>query len=99
MKVMNREFRKLSNLPYGICTTPCACCKKLEKKKHECTHEFCEPNCSKKKLEQLNLFKDGQFGFHNFLSQQLKKKIASGNKSQIFGVINKEETKPNGTSK
>ena len=52
---MNREFRKIAGLPckiyvilVGTCSSPCTCCRKSDKKKHDCTHDYCEPNCSKK---------------------------------------------------
>jgi hypothetical protein len=96
--MMNREFRKAANLPFGISTNPCSCCKKLEKRKHECTHEFCEPTCSKKKAEQhqvLSLPKDIQH--HNALPLMFRRKLQSGVKPQIFGLVekSKEEEKTN----
>lgn len=62
LKTINREYRKIANLPsnlnyykyfilVGISTKPCSCCRKLEKRKHTCTHEFCNTNCTKKKME------------------------------------------------
>ena len=93
MKLMNREFRKLANLPFGICTTPCTCCHKLERKKHDCTHEFCDPNCAKKKAEQQMLLKESQNNFNNSYSQHIRRRLVLGNKSQIFGLIDKNKDK------
>jgi hypothetical protein len=57
---MNRDFRRIAGLPckympnilVGTCTNMCNCCKRMEKKKHDCSHEYCDPNCPKK-LESL----------------------------------------------
>lgn len=52
----------------GICTNPCPCCKKMEKRKHDCTHEFCETNCPRKLNEinytrNIHFIKKDKFGF------------------------------------
>ena len=62
LKLMNRECRKLAGLPFGITTNFCQCCHLLEKKKHECSHKYCNDNCPRKKAEELmsNLLKNNK---------------------------------------
>lgn len=50
-KLLNREFRKLVGLPYGLATKPCPCCNRMERKNHDCPHNVCEPDCLRKKAE------------------------------------------------
>ena len=59
LKLVNRECRKLAGFPFGINTIFCQCCRLFDKKKHDCTHKYCNNNCSKKKQEELmqNLLK------------------------------------------
>ena len=60
MKIVNRECRKISGLPFGISTIFCNCCHLVEKKKHNCSHKFCNENCPKKKTDEMmkNLVKE-----------------------------------------
>jgi hypothetical protein len=51
IKVLNREFRKIAGLPYGLSSKICPCCKKIENKGHECPHSYCDENCIRKKAE------------------------------------------------
>ena len=53
LKLVNRECRKISGLPFGITTTFCQCCHLFEKKKHDCSHKYCNNSCNKKKLEEV----------------------------------------------
>jgi len=59
LKLINRECRKIAGLPFGITTNFCQCCHLFEKKKHDCSHKYCNNNCPKKKVEELmqNLIK------------------------------------------
>jgi hypothetical protein len=48
---MHKEFRRFVEMPIGVMSKPCACCKQWVRKKHaNCTHEHCEKPC-KKQLE------------------------------------------------
>jgi len=62
LKLLNRECRKLAGLPFGITTNFCQCCHLLEKKKHDCSHKYCNDNCPRKKAEELmnNLLKNNK---------------------------------------
>ena len=53
LKLINRECRKIAGLPFGINTIFCQCCHLFDKKKHDCSHKYCNNNCSKKKAEEL----------------------------------------------
>ena len=78
----------------GVSSQPCPCCKKMEKKKHECSHEFCESNCSKKRNETNAALAEILPPNLSFLLNQnnsLKKKLFQGGKPVIFGTKNKEE--------
>ena len=74
---------------------PCACCKKVEKRKHECTHEFCDTNCQKKRSESTSALAEMLPPNLSFLLNQannpLKKKIFQGGKPVIFGLKTKED--------
>jgi hypothetical protein len=60
LKLVNRECRKLAGLPFGVTTNFCQCCHLFEKKKHDCSHKFCNENCPRKKIEESmnNLLKN-----------------------------------------
>ena len=60
LKLINRECRKIAGLPFGITTNFCQCCHLFEKKKHDCSHKYCNNNCPRKKAEELmqNLLKN-----------------------------------------
>jgi hypothetical protein len=51
IKVLNRDFRKIAGLPYGVSSKICPCCKKIENKGHECPHSYCDETCIRKKAE------------------------------------------------
>lgn len=46
-KVIHKEFRRYAQLPLGVMSKPCTCCRKWEKKKHWCSHHFCLKPCRK----------------------------------------------------
>ena len=62
LKLINRECRKIAGLPFGITTNFCQCCHLFEKKKHDCSHKYCNDNCPRKKAEELmnNLIKNNK---------------------------------------
>eukprot|EP00347_Sterkiella_histriomuscorum_P022990 403336376 len=47
LKAMHKEFRRYVEMPIGVMSRPCPCCKGWSKKKHYCNHEFCEKPCRK----------------------------------------------------
>ena len=71
-------------------TTPCQCCKKIEKKKHECTHEFCEPDCAKKKAEIQEAIPKELLPT-NHIAPVLRKKLILGSKARIFGLVERSK--------
>ncbi|TNV79072.1 hypothetical protein FGO68_gene7949 [Halteria grandinella] len=51
VQVMHKEFRRFVEMPIGVMSKPCACCKQWVRKKHpNCSHQHCEKPC-KKQLE------------------------------------------------
>lgn len=44
---MHKEFRRHAQMPLGVMSKPCTCCRKWEKKKHWCSHQFCLKPCRK----------------------------------------------------
>jgi hypothetical protein len=46
----------------GTFSSPCPCCKRVDKKKHECTHDFCEPGCPKKYADSNSPVKNNIVG-------------------------------------
>ena len=106
MKLINRECRKIAKLPFGICTNFCQCCHLVEKKKHNCSHQFCGPNCPRKKLDEtmMNLVKSNQLkekemkekekekvNNNSLLNKNLNKNVvSSGNKKRIFLSVPKK---------
>ena len=92
LKLVNRECRKLAGLPFGITTNFCQCCHLFEKKKHDCSHKFCNDNCPRKKAEEsinnyiknykLNTFKDDNNNY-NF-SKENNKKIFNDTNNNII---------------
>ena len=92
LKLINRECRKIAGLPFGITTNFCQCCHLFEKKKHDCSHKYCNNNCPRKKAEELmqNLLKN---------NNKLKQNNPSDNNSNN-NEINKNEIKDkNNTNK
>ena len=92
LKLINRECRKIAGLPFGITTNFCQCCHLFEKKKHDCSHKYCNNNCPRKKAEELmqNLLKN---------NNKLKQNNPSDN-NQNNNDINKNEIKDkNNTNK
>ena len=84
LKLLNRECRKLAGLPFGITTNFCQCCHLLEKKKHDCSHKYCNDNCPRKKAEELmnNLLKNNKL-------KELKENIAKDkNMKKLFSDFN-----------
>ena len=92
LKLINRECRKIAGLPFGITTNFCQCCHLFEKKKHDCSHKYCNNNCPRKKAEELmqNLLKN---------NNKLKQNNPSDNNTNN-NEINKNEIKDkNNTNK
>ena len=84
LKLLNRECRKLAGLPFGISTNFCQCCHLLEKKKHDCSHKYCNDNCPRKKAEELmnNLLKNNKL-------KELKENISKDkNLKKLFNDFN-----------
>lgn len=46
-KVIHKEFRRFAQMPLGVMSKPCTCCRKWEKNKHWCSHQFCVKPCRK----------------------------------------------------
>jgi len=71
----------------------------VEKRKHDCSHEYCDITCPKKKTEPtlgLSEMLPPNLGFLlNQANNPLKKKILIGGKSVIFGLKPKEDTNTN----
>ena len=38
-------------MPIGVMARPCQCCRGWSKKKHSCTHQFCDKPCKKQEAE------------------------------------------------
>lgn len=99
LKLVNRECRKIADLPFGITTNVCPCCHKLERKKHECTHQFCNSNkCAKKRTEELmNSLLSAQKNNQNIQNisenENLKTDAETNNKKREIGFTS--ETKLN----
>ena len=104
LKLINRECRKIAGLPFGITTAFCQCCHLFEKKKHECSHKYCNNNCPKKKAEELmqNLIKNNKVKQNNnndinnnLNNSDSKEKINNKNlineNSNIINEINQNE--------
>lgn len=98
-KKANIKIYLLLNYLVGVSSNPCPCCKKVEKRKHECNHEFCETNCPKKRSENTSALADMLPANLSFLLNQqnnpLKKKILQGGKPVIFGLKTKEDETSN----
>ena len=86
LKLMNRECRKLAGLPFGITTNFCQCCHLFEKKKHDCSHKYCNDNCPRKKAEESmnNILKNYQLNSYKDNNLFYKDK----NDKNIFNEIN-----------
>ena len=81
LKLVNRECRKIAGLPFGITTNFCQCCHLFEKKKHDCSHKYCNNNCPRKKAEEL---------MQNLLKST---KLKQTNDNNINNKININDTK------
>jgi len=51
VKAMHKEFRRYACLPIGVMSKPCVCCRGWTRKKHLCTHKFCDKPCRKQEQE------------------------------------------------
>lgn len=51
-KIIHKELRRVVQMPLGVMSRPCTCCRKWEKKKHWCSHEYCPKPCRKQCDEQ-----------------------------------------------
>ena len=98
LKLINRECRKLAGLPFGITTTFCQCCHLFERKKHDCSHKFCNDNCPRKKSEELmsNLLKNNKLKEakeNSFKEKTMKKifnEVSSNNSINKIGEENQD---------
>ena len=91
LKLINRECRKIAGLPFGITTNFCQCCHLFEKKKHDCSHKYCNDNCPRKKAEELmnNLIKNNKL-------KELKDSASKDkNNKKIFNDNTNEKTDQN----
>ena len=90
LKLVNRECRKISGLPFGITTTFCQCCHLFEKKKHDCSHKYCNNSCNKKKLEEVmqSIIKS-----NNKLKQMNNNNININDNNSINNSDSKEKNK------
>ncbi len=53
MKILSREFRRIAGITQAHPNSkPCPCCRKTEMKNHPCSHNFCDTNCVRKKVEE-----------------------------------------------
>lgn len=89
LKIINRECRKIAGLPFGIATNFCQCCHLFEKKKHDCSHKYCNDNCPKKKAEELmqNLLKNNKL--NAFKNNNNQNSNINNNNSNINNENNK----------
>jgi len=39
-KVIHKEYRRYAQMPLGVLSKPCTCCRKWEKKKNWCSHQY-----------------------------------------------------------
>ena len=91
LKLINRECRKIAGLPFGITTNFCQCCHLFEKKKHDCSHKYCNDNCPRKKAEELmnNLIKNNKL-------KELKDSASKDkNNKKLFNDNTNEKTEQN----
>ena len=91
LKLINRECRKIAGLPFGITTNFCQCCHLFEKKKHDCSHKYCNDNCPRKKAEELmnNLIKNNKL-------KELKDSASKDKNNRIlFNENTNEKTEQN----
>ena len=95
IKIINRECRKIAGLPFGISTNFCQCCHLFEKKKHDCSHKFCNENCPRKKAEELmmNLIKNNKLKENKDINKE-----NSANKNQNIQSEEKIKVIPNNNS-
>mmetsp|Transcript_27075 Transcript_27075/g.20257 ORF Transcript_27075/g.20257 Transcript_27075/m.20257 type:complete len:92 (+) Transcript_27075:757-1032(+) len=68
VKAIHKEFRRYVEMPLGVMSRPCPCCRGWSKKKHYCSHEFCEKPC-KKQEEQLGQPKPAK---ESLIQQQIR---------------------------
>ena len=106
LKFVNRECRKIAGLPFGMTTIFCQCCHLFEKKKHDCSHKYCNNNCTKKKAEELmqNLLKNNNklkqnVNDNNTEIKDKNDKIISLNEQQDKQKINENEQNNENTQK
>lgn len=55
VKALHKEYRRFACMPVGVMSKPCYCCRGWSKKKHFCSHSFCEKPCKKNEQEQTQL--------------------------------------------
>ena len=52
VKAIHKEYRRFVEMPIGVMSRPCPCCRGWNKRKHPCSHEFCPKPCKKQQAEQ-----------------------------------------------
>jgi hypothetical protein len=55
VKALHKEYRRFANMPLGVMSKPCLCCRGWSKKKHLCSHVYCEKPCRKQDQETLGV--------------------------------------------
>ena len=53
VKALHKEYRRFSNMPIGVMSKPCLCCRGWSKKKHLCSHVYCDKPCRKQDQEPI----------------------------------------------
>ena len=51
VKALHKEYRRYVEMPIGVMSRPCVCCRGWNKRKHLCSHEFCDKPCKKHQAE------------------------------------------------
>lgn len=46
-KALHKEYRRYVEMPIGVMSRPCVCCRGWNKRKHPCSHDFCDKPCKK----------------------------------------------------
>lgn len=53
VRAIHKEYRRYTEMPIGLMSKPCPCCNGWNKKKHPCSHEYCEKPCKRQETENL----------------------------------------------
>lgn len=65
-KALHKEYRRFACMPIGVMSKPCQCCRGWSKKKHFCSHQFCDKPCKKHEQEQAQMLASVQSTGQNF---------------------------------